>query len=88
MARVRSGGRSVMVASSGGSSSSRRLGDSAFRFGGQSKTWSSVIKYCVLKAPRWRAVKWEGVIQALSGACLRTLRTSSGTTSQLPSQRA
>lgn len=50
MARVRSGGRSVMVASSGGGSS-RRLSDSAFRFGGQSKTWSSVIKYCVLKSP-------------------------------------
>lgn len=48
MARVRSGGRSVMVASGG---SSRRLGDSAFRFGGQSKTWSSVIKYCVLESP-------------------------------------
>lgn len=51
MARVRSGGRSVMVTSRSGGSSSRRLSDGAFRFGGQSKTWLSVIKYCILKIP-------------------------------------
>ena len=34
------------------------------------------------------SVYWKDFVQALSGACLRTLRTSSGTAGQFPSQRA